>query len=88
MIPKIDSVIFEDNYHLIVSFKGAVVKEVDAQTFINDERLKAYFNEIRDNIELFKNYLDGYGRHFSQRIVDVGQGTRWENGPIRKNCLP
>lgn len=55
MIPKIDSVIFEDNYHLIVSFKGGVVKEVDAQTFINDERLKDYFNEIRDNIKLFKN---------------------------------
>ena len=55
MLPKIGSVIFEDNYHLIVFFKNGVVKEVDAQTFINDERLKDYFNEIRDNIELFKN---------------------------------
>ena len=52
---EIDEVLFKDNFHLIVTFRDGTVKDVDAQMFMNHERLKGYFDELRDNIELFKH---------------------------------
>ena len=53
--PEIYEVFFKDNFHLLVTFKNGTIKDIDAQVFMNDERLKSYFDELRDNIELFQN---------------------------------
>lgn len=53
--PEIYEIFFKDDFHMIVTFKDGTIKDVDAQSFMNDERLKSYFNELKDNIELFQN---------------------------------
>ena len=54
-LPSIEEVLFKDDFHLIVTFRDGTVKDVDAKMFMNHERLKGYFDELRDNIELFKH---------------------------------
>ena len=51
----IDEVIFKDNFHLIVTFRNGVVKDIDAFSFINHKWKERNCKKLIGNVSLFKN---------------------------------
>lgn len=80
---EIEEVLFKDDFHLIVTFRDGTVKDVDAQIFMNHERLKGYFDELRDNIELFKHPISvcESGIMWTD-MADISAKGLWEWGKV------
>ena len=84
--PELDEVIFTDNFHLIATFKDGIVKDVDAYVFMNHEELHSFFNELRDNIDLFQNPFT-VTQSFIQwtDIADISAKGLWKWGTTLAN---
>lgn len=83
---EIDEVVFKNNFHLIVKFKDGTVKDIDAKEFMNDERLKSYFGELRENVELFQNpkIVSDVGIIWTD-MADISARGLWERGKVIEN---
>ena len=82
---EIKSVVFNDNFHLIVTFRDGTIKDINALDFINDEEIKNDFDEIRNNIELFKHPISvsNTGIMWTD-LADISAATLWNLGKTVK----
>lgn len=81
--PEIDEIVFKDNFHLIVKFKDGTIKDIDAKVFMNHKQLKSYFDELRNNIELFQNpkIVSDVGIIWTD-MADISAKGLWEWGKV------
>lgn len=78
---EIESVVFKDNFHLIVTFKNGTVKDINALDFINNKGFKMLFDKLRDNVELFLKpvMVDQYGITWTDD-ADIAAEWLWTLG--------
>jgi hypothetical protein len=78
---EIEDITLKENFHIIVTFKDGTIKDVNAMDFINNERFGMFFNELRDNIELFLEpiMVDQYGIAWTDD-ADIASEWLWNLG--------
>ena len=83
----IDEVIFKDNFHLIVTFRNGVVKDIDAFSFINHKWKERDCKKLIGNVDLFKNpWVVGYDciDWLEDELADIDSDFLWKAGKTIK----
>ena len=83
----IDEVIFKDNFHLIVTFRNGVVKDIDAFSFINHKWKERDCKKLIGNVDLFKNpWVVGYDciDWLEDDLADIDSDFLWKAGKTIK----
>ena len=84
---EIKEIIFKEDFHLTVTFRDGTVKDVDGLIFINHKRLKGYFDELRNNIELFqKPWSVGQSGIIWTDMADISAEGLWKWGKTIKKA--
>ena len=85
----IDEVIFKDNFHLIVTFRNGVIKDIDAFSFINHKWKVRNCKKLIGNVSLFKNpWIVGYDSidWLEDDFAEIDSDFLWEKGKTIKKA--